>query len=56
MEEVDAALRPAAHVLVKSAPGHNGVPALINVGQLENRKGPEQEHCVSLVEGHVRSF
>ena len=55
MEEVDAELHPAARVLVKSAPGQNGVLALINVAQLENRKGREQEQCLSLVEDHVRS-
>ena len=40
--EEDATLLPAVRVIVKSAPGQNGVFALINVEQVENRKEREQ--------------
>ena len=40
--EEDATLLPAVSVIVKSAPGQNGVLALINVEQVENRKEREQ--------------
>ena len=40
--EEDATLLLAVRVIVKSAPGQNGVLALINVGQVENRKEREQ--------------
>ena len=40
--EEDATLLPAVRVIVESAPGQNGVLALINVEQVENRKEREQ--------------